>query len=150
MIATQSGEEALTLLDKGGMSLVLLDISLPGIDGLTILSYIRTHDDQTIALLPVIAMSAHVFTEEVDYYLCAGMNGFLGKPFSLEDLDHAIIQAINGHEVIITNTSQPGNRARLANSIHRWSRMTSAASDLPASKSLRPCFFSRPSNYRSN
>ena len=109
VIATQSGEEALTILDKGGLSLILLDISLPGIDGLTILNYIRTHTDKTIANLPVIAMSAHVFTEEVDYYLCAGMNGFLGKPFSLEDLEHAIIEAISGHEVIITNTSQGGD-----------------------------------------
>ena len=107
--ATQSGEEALTILDKDGLSLILLDISLPGIDGLTILNYIRTHTDKTIANLPVIAMSAHVFTEEVDYYLCAGMNGFLGKPFSLEDLEHAIIEAISGHEVIITNTSQGGD-----------------------------------------
>jgi len=113
VIATQSGEEALSLLDKGGMSLVLLDISLPGIDGLTILSYIRTHADKTIANLPVIAMSAHVFTEEVDYYLCAGMNGFLGKPFSLEDLEHAIGQVIGGYEVIITNTSQPGEQSRI-------------------------------------
>ena len=109
VIATQSGEEALTLLDTDGLSLILLDISLPGIDGLTILNYIRTHTDKTIANLPVIAMSAHVFTEEVDYYLCAGMNGFLGKPFSLEDLEHAIIEAISGHEVIITNTSQGGD-----------------------------------------
>jgi two-component system sensor histidine kinase TorS len=108
--AAQSGEEALALLDKGGMSLVLLDISLPGIDGLTILNYIRRHIDETIANLPVIAMSAHVFTEEVDYYLCAGMNGFLGKPFTLEDLDHAVKQVVGGFEVIITNTSQPSEQ----------------------------------------
>ena len=112
VIATHSGEEALTLLDKGGMSLVLLDISLPGIDGLTILKYIRTHADKTIANLPVIAMSAHVFTEEIDYYLCAGMNGFLGKPFSLEDLEHAIVQAMSGQEIIITNTTQPGEQSK--------------------------------------
>ena len=58
-------------------------------------------------------MLAHVFTEEVDYYLCAGMNGFLGKPFSLEDLEHAITQAIGGHEVIITNTSQPSEQSKI-------------------------------------
>jgi two-component system sensor histidine kinase TorS len=57
-------------------------------------------------------MSAHVFTEEVDYYLCAGMNGFLGKPFSLEDLEHAIGQAIGGYEVIITNTSHADEQRR--------------------------------------
>ncbi len=109
--AAQSGEEALTLLDKAEVSLVLLDISLPGIDGLTILNTIRTHADPSIVKLPVIAMSAHVFSEEVDYYLCAGMNGFLGKPFSLEDLEHAIAQVMSGREVVITNTSQ-SNRQR--------------------------------------
>lgn len=107
VIAAQSGEEALILLNKADMSLVLLDISLPGIDGLTILNTIRTHADKTIANLPVIAMSAHVFTEEVDQYISAGMNGFLGKPFSLEDLEHAIAKAMAGLEVVITNSSKP-------------------------------------------
>ncbi len=104
--AAQSGEEALTLLDQGEWSLLLLDISLPGIDGLTILKHVRAHSDKSISGLPVIAMSAHVFTEEVDQYLSAGMNGFLGKPFTLESLEQAIAQAINGGEVLIANTSQ--------------------------------------------
>ena len=112
--AAESGEVALKLLDEGSLSLVLLDISLPGIDGLTILEYIRSHADKAIASLPVIAMSAHVFKEEVDQYLAAGMNSFLGKPFSLEDLEHAIVQAMGGHEVIITNTSQPGDQSKLS------------------------------------
>jgi two-component system sensor histidine kinase TorS len=88
------------------LSLVLLDISLPGIDGLTILKHIRAHSDSAIAAMPVIAMSAHVFTEDVDFYLCAGMNGFLGKPFSLEDLQQAIAQTISGGQAVITKTSQ--------------------------------------------
>ena len=108
VLDAQSGEEALTLLDQGGMSLVLLDISLPGIDGLTILKYLRTHADPAIAGMPVVAMSAHVFTEEVDQYLSAGMNGFLGKPFSLEDLELAIAQAFKGDEVVIAKSGQPG------------------------------------------
>ena len=104
VVVAQSGEQALKLVDEGGMSLVLLDISLPGIDGLTILKYIRTHDEPAIAALPVIAMSAHVFTEEVDQYINAGMNGFLGKPFSMEDLERAIEQALNGDRVVIAGS----------------------------------------------
>jgi two-component system sensor histidine kinase TorS len=104
--AAQSGEEALMLLDEGNFSLVLLDISLPGIDGLTILKHIRAHAEKTIAEMPVIAMSAHVFTEEVDQYLSAGMDGFLGKPFSLEDLEHAIAQAIRGGEIVIAKNDR--------------------------------------------
>ena len=108
VLAARTGEEALRLLDQGGMSIVLLDISLPGIDGLTILQYIRTHADAAIATMPVVAMSAHVFSEEVDHYLAAGMNGFLGKPFSMADLELAISQAFLGDEVVIAKSGQPG------------------------------------------
>ncbi|MCP4469672.1 MAG: TMAO reductase system sensor histidine kinase/response regulator TorS [Gammaproteobacteria bacterium] len=111
VVAAQNGEEALILLDQGNLSLVLLDISLPGIDGLTILRHIRAHADPAIAELPVIAMSAHVFTEEVDAYLAAGMNGFLGKPFSMEDLEQAIATAISGEKVIITRAGKPADPA---------------------------------------
>ncbi len=110
VIAAQSGEEALVLLEEDDLSLVLLDISLPGIDGLAILNHIRNHADKKISELPVIAMSAHVFTEEVDFYLCAGMNGFLGKPFSLEDLERAIAQVFNHGEALIPDTSQSSDQ----------------------------------------
>ncbi|MCP3688054.1 MAG: TMAO reductase system sensor histidine kinase/response regulator TorS [Gammaproteobacteria bacterium] len=111
--AAQSGEVALQLLNEARFSLVLLDISLPGIDGLTILEYIRTHPHESIADLPVIAMSAHVFSEEVDEYLAAGMNGFLGKPFTPADLEQAIAQALAGGEAIITNSSQAKDQSNL-------------------------------------
>jgi len=111
VMAAKDGEEALILLDQGDLTLVLLDISLPGIDGLTILRHIRAHADPVIADLPVIAMSAHVFTEEVDEYLGAGMNGFLGKPFSLEDLEQAIATAICVDEVIVAPVVKPADSA---------------------------------------
>ncbi len=111
--AATSGEAALQLLHEAEFSLVLLDISLPGIDGLTILKYIRTHPDKSIADMPVIAMSAHVFSEEVDEYLSAGMDGFLGKPFAMEDLERAIAQASTGAEVIITNSSRTKHLSKL-------------------------------------
>ena len=107
VLAAASGERALELLDGGGASLVLLDISLPGIDGLSILRYIRRHADEAVSRLPVIAMSAHVFTEEVDQYLAAGMDGFLGKPFSLEDLQQAIERVILG-EITASASDVPG------------------------------------------
>jgi two-component system sensor histidine kinase TorS len=109
--AAQNGEEALILLDQSDLSLVLLDISLPGIDGLGILRHIRAHADPVIADLPVIAMSAHVFTEEVDMYLAAGMNGFLGKPFSMQDLEQAIARAVSGELAVIMRAANPADPA---------------------------------------
>ena len=95
VLVAKSGEQAITVLNTEPLSLVLLDISLPGIDGLDLLKLIRGHVDTDISDIPVIAMSAHVFTEEVDQYLGAGMNGFLGKPFSLQDLDNVIGQVVD-------------------------------------------------------
>ena len=96
VISAETGEEAITILTKETPSLVLLDISLPGIDGLAILEHIRAHNNPLVADMPVVAMSAHVFTEEVDQYLAAGMNGFLGKPFSMEDLNNTVISVFGG------------------------------------------------------
>lgn len=110
VVAVASGEEALLLLDSSEVSIVLLDISLPGIDGLAILQHIRDHADPDISSMPVIAMSAHVFTEEVDQYLAAGMDGFLGKPFSLEALDQAVRKAVNGDGEVVVVTPA-ANRA---------------------------------------
>ena len=111
--AAQTGEEALKFLDVVKPSLVLLDISLPGIDGLTILKHIRAHADNLIANMPVIAMSAHVFTEEVESYLKAGMNGFLGKPFSIESLEQAITKVASGTAVVAANASK--SKTQLSN-----------------------------------
>jgi two-component system sensor histidine kinase TorS len=116
--AAQTGEEALKFLEVLKPSLVLLDISLPGIDGLTILKHIRSHADSLISNMPVIAMSAHVFTEEVESYLKAGMNGFLGKPFSIENLEQTIFNVTNsgnsvsGNSVIIDDPSNSKTHLR--------------------------------------
>tara|TARA_B110000971_G_scaffold77064_1_gene79173 strand:+ start:12877 stop:15786 length:2910 start_codon:yes stop_codon:yes gene_type:complete len=111
--AAQTGEEALKFLEVLKPSLVLLDISLPGIDGLTILKHIRTHADSLISNMPVIAMSAHVFTEEVESYLNAGMNGFLGKPFSIESLEKTIMNVTNsGNSAIIDEPSNSKTHLR--------------------------------------
>ncbi|MEM7292296.1 MAG: TMAO reductase system sensor histidine kinase/response regulator TorS [Pseudomonadota bacterium] len=99
VLVASSGEQALSLIEAHRVSLLLLDISLPGIDGLEILTRVRANDNPDIAGLPVIAMSAHVFAEEIESYLNAGMNGFLGKPYTVAELDRAIDQVARGTEL---------------------------------------------------
>ena len=93
MIA-EDGDIAIELLNQYAVDLVLLDISLPGTDGMTVVKEIRQSEVAADQPLPVIAMSAHVFHEEVKRYLKAGMNGFIGKPFTREDLSLIISQTL--------------------------------------------------------
>ena len=72
--------------------LVLMDIQMPVMDGLTALARLR--DDPRNATLPVVAVTANVMDEERERCLNAGMNGFIGKPIEPEVLWRTLSQLI--------------------------------------------------------
>jgi len=73
-----SGEECLEMLSKGQFGLLLLDISLPGIDGKEVARRIRAQEQ--LGLLPIIACTAHTQNKEVEQILAAGANCVITKP----------------------------------------------------------------------
>jgi DNA-binding response OmpR family regulator len=79
----RTGEEGLLAVQRG-VDLVLLDLNLPGMDGLEVCRLIRRH--QTIAHLPIIIVSARA--DEVDRVLGLemGADDYMVKPFSLKEL----------------------------------------------------------------
>ena len=116
-----SAEEALSLLGKTDVDLILMDISLPGIDGVEATRQLRAHADAGIRDLPVIAMSAHVFDSEIAEHLDGGMDAFVGKPVEPERLARSIDEVLTGRvspeaaavsspdaPVIEANLGQPG------------------------------------------
>jgi len=76
--------EALTWLRKRHFDLVLLDISLPGMDGNEILSEIRR--DGRMRHLPIIALTAHAMAGDRERFLDAGFNDYITKPIVDESL----------------------------------------------------------------
>src|SRR5438046_8208614 len=78
LVEYENGADALTAFARSRPDLVLLDISLPGMDGNEILQRIR-HD---VALhdLPVIALTAHAMAGDREKFLAAGFNDSLTKP----------------------------------------------------------------------
>ncbi|UCV03045.1 ATP-binding protein [Dechloromonas denitrificans] len=78
-IAT-NGQEALDLLEKEEFRLVLMDIQMPIMDGLTATRAIRA--EPRLATLPVIAMTAHATVEDQQQTQEAGMNAHLTKPIT--------------------------------------------------------------------
>lgn len=73
-----NGVEALAGLAKVRPDLVLLDISLPEMDGNEVLRRIRA--DAGLQGLPVIALTAHAMAGDREKFLAAGFNGYVTKP----------------------------------------------------------------------
>jgi CheY-like chemotaxis protein len=74
----ETGQAALDGLGAELPDLVLLDISLPGMDGTEVLKRLRA--DERFRFLPVIALTAHAMTGDRDRYLALGFNDYVTKP----------------------------------------------------------------------
>ncbi len=90
------GQEAIDAVEAEDFDAVLMDISLPGMDGLEATRRIRAMGEPSKRKVPIIAMSAHVFTSEIDEHLRAGMDAFIGKPISPERLGEILARVLLG------------------------------------------------------
>ena len=79
-----SGVSALEGLAEDGPDLVLLDISLPEMDGTEVLRWIR--DQENLKHLPVVALTAHAMAGDREKYLAAGFNDYVTKPIVDESI----------------------------------------------------------------
>lgn len=84
----QSGEEALEKFSAGHYNVLLIDMRMPGMDGLETTSHIRALEKKK-NMEPTLIIATTGNTNEKDRLLCAkaGMNDFLSKPFGLKDLE---------------------------------------------------------------
>ena len=77
-----TGQDALDLALAGNFDLILLDVGLPGVDGLEVLARLRRAGDHT----PVIVLTARNSTEDVVTGLDSGASDYVRKPFRLAEL----------------------------------------------------------------
>ena len=92
IVEYETGNEALTGLQQERPDLVLLDISLPGMDGTEVLRHIRADDG--LKDLPVIALTAHAMAGDREKFLSAGFDDYLTKPIVDENV---LINSIARH-----------------------------------------------------
>jgi two-component system, sensor histidine kinase len=84
-----TGESAVAAVNRGGYELVLMDVTLPGMDGLSATRAIRALRGQA-AHVPVIGISGRTAIADEDAAMAAGMNAFLAKPVSPAALAQAV------------------------------------------------------------
>lgn len=83
-VEAETGEDGVRLAREHVPKLILMDIQLPGIDGITALTQLRA--DPVTQAIPVIAVTASVMAQDRQKIMAAGFNGFQGKPISVREL----------------------------------------------------------------
>jgi two-component system cell cycle response regulator DivK len=80
--ARDAAEARLALLDGVAPSLILMDMDLPGTDGLSLLAELRAREE--LRRVPVIAVTAHAMRGDRDRFLKSGCDGYIPKPIQVK------------------------------------------------------------------
>ena len=93
----EDGEQACDILERGHLlyDAVLMDIRMPVLDGYAATRQIRKSKDPAVRSVPVIAMTADAFDEDIEKAREAGMNAFISKPVELETLHCVLGEFLN-------------------------------------------------------
>ena len=83
-VEATSGEDAVELAQTRAVALVLMDVQLPGIDGIEALEQLR--GDERTASIPVLALTAQAMFGAEQRFLDAGFDGYLSKPVDIGEL----------------------------------------------------------------
>ena len=84
ILEAQTAEEGIALARANAPDLILMDIQLPGMDGLEALEHLRADGDT--ASIPVAALTAYAMTDDRERLLAAGFDAYLEKPITARDL----------------------------------------------------------------
>lgn len=95
----ENGRVALEMVKRNSYDVILMDIQMPEMDGVTTTQHIRGQFQMNI---PIIAVTANAFKEDIDLYLNIGMNDFVTKPFEEFKLYSAIAKVLK-RDLIPTN-----------------------------------------------
>lgn len=96
MIA-KNGEQAIRAVEDSheNFDVILMDIHMPDVDGIEASRRIRQLADPQKQAIPIIALTANILQEDKQKCIEAGMNGFVAKPFSPDQLDREILAVLN-------------------------------------------------------
>ncbi len=81
-----NGREAVDRLMQGDFDAILMDVQMPKMDGYQATQAIRQLDDTRLALIPIVAMTAHAMREDMQRCLDSGMDAYISKPLVAEQL----------------------------------------------------------------
>ena len=109
----ENGEEAVDIVSQsvpGRFDFIFMDIMMPVMDGLEATRQIRTLNRKDTKEIPIIAMTANAFQDDIRDCIDAGMNGHIAKPIDIEKIG-------SGHSFCIGKT---GKLTEWEEQQHKW------------------------------
>jgi CheY-like chemotaxis protein len=88
------GQQALDRLAQERFDVVLMDVMMPEMDGLTALRALRAREAEGIVRTPVLMVTAHAMTGDKERFLAAGADGYVSKPMSQASLQKEILRVL--------------------------------------------------------
>jgi CheY-like chemotaxis protein len=95
VIEAEHGQEAIDLLLKHDIDIVLMDVQMPMMNGFEATSVIRKLNHETKKNVPSVALTASVLRTDLDKCKQAGMNSYIPKPFKTHDLIAGIAEVLD-------------------------------------------------------
>jgi len=89
-----NGREALARWEKQNFDLILMDVQMPGMDGVEATRTIREHEREAGGHIPIIALTAHAGREDRENFLRQGFDGYVSKPLRLTALNEEILRCL--------------------------------------------------------
>jgi len=96
VIEAETGEEALNILRNQKPDIILMDIQLPGIDGITLIKQIKA--TTTLKDIPIIAVTAYAMKGDEEKIMEAGCDAYVSKPINTQELPLIVEKYIKIHE----------------------------------------------------
>lgn len=92
VLAARTGQEALEITENERIDLILMDVQLPGMDGLAVTRKIR--ENPKTKNIPVVALTAHAMKGDEERILRHGCTGYISKPIDTREFPKAVAQYI--------------------------------------------------------
>ena len=93
-LTAENGERAIEMARSAKPGLILMDIQMPVLDGLSAVKVLKA--DRDTRLIPVIAVTALAMREDWKRMLAAGFDGYLSKPISIKELRDEVNRHLGG------------------------------------------------------
>jgi signal transduction histidine kinase/ActR/RegA family two-component response regulator len=98
--SASGGEQALALLETHSFDMVLMDMIMPGLDGMETTRRLRLHAQAEVAALPVVGLTANTNSRDRERCLLSGMDEVLAKPIDSQDLKDVVNRLIRRSESV--------------------------------------------------